>query len=169
MNGQVASKAIIDPRLALYNALVKKGKRMEPIRTIDDSSDFIYAVGEILFFCQCIEHDIKSIYYGMRANMGDDEYEKSKKWTLGQTIDRLERLDNSDDKPFFSAGDYNLLRDLTEIRNYYAHRCYVDWVYEGPEGSGFYKASKRLINDHNRLLKLHQTIESVRIRFHQGS
>ena len=49
----------------------------------------------------------------MGANMGDKECEKSKKWTLGQTIDRLERLDNSDDKPYFSEGDYHLFRNLT--------------------------------------------------------
>ena len=145
---------------------------MEPLRVIENADDFAFGVGWVIFFCQCIEHDIKSIYFGMASDMSDAEFEKAKKWTLGQTIDRLERLDNSGgEEPYFSQGDYELLRKLTEIRNHYAHKCYSDWVYKdrGVQlESAFKRASERLINDHNRLLKLSQTIEDVRIRFHQG-
>ena len=145
---------------------------MEPLRTIDSADDFAFGVGWVIFFCQCIEHDVKSIYFGMVEGMTDAKYEKAQKWTLGQTVDRLERLDNSGEgEPYFSKGDYALLRELTEIRNHYAHKCYSDWVYKErgrPLDSAFAKASGRLINDHNRLLQLSQTIEDVRVRFHQG-
>lgn len=145
---------------------------IEPLRTIENANDFAFGVGWVIFFCQCIEHDVKSIYFGMADDMTNAEYEKAQRWTLGQTIDRLERLDNScQGEAFFSEGDYDLLRELTEIRNYYAHKCYSDWVYKerGRQlDSAFFKASGRLINDHNRLLKLSKTIEDVRIRFHLG-
>jgi len=140
---------------------------MEPIKRIENSDEFIYAVGSVIFFCQCIEHDVKSIYYGMREDMGGDEYEKSQKWTLGMTVERLERLDNSDGRPYFAKEDFDLLRKLTDIRNFYAHKCYVEWVYESDDKT-FRKVANRLVNDHNRLLKLHQIIEQARIRFHSG-
>ena len=63
---------------------------MEPIRYIETQSNFDAAVGRTISFLQCIEHDIKSIFYGMITQMSDKEFEKSKKWTLGQTIGRLE-------------------------------------------------------------------------------
>lgn len=144
---------------------------MENICKINSQNEFDAAVGRTMFFCQCIEHDIKSIYYGMVAELSDKEYEKSQKWTLGQTIDHLERLDNSDGKPYFPQEDYELLRKVTDIRNFYAHRCYVDWVYEEPGRAidrAFKRAAKRLINDHNRLQKLHEVIQSVRIQYHTG-
>ena len=79
----------------------------------------------------------------------------------------LEALDNSDGKPYFTNADYELLRNITNIRNYYAHECYMEFSYEQDEdwNSAFQKSAKRLVNDHNRLAKLYGSVEDARLRF----
>jgi hypothetical protein len=88
--------------------------------------------------------------------------------TLGTVIGMLRNLDFSDDNHWFSDSDYVLLEEIKDIRNYWAHKAYVEYVY-GDENvdSLFDKASRRLINDHNRLEKLHESIESVRLNHYR--
>ena len=123
-------------------------------------------VGETIMYCQCIENDIKWIYAGMLK--GDhrktfDELEKNKT-TLGQVLGKLEKLDNSED-PYLSEEDYALLRKITAIRNHWAHKAYREFMYdEGRDFElAFEKQARRLENDHNRLKKLSDIIEEVRL------
>lgn len=141
---------------------------MSAIREIQNINDFHYCVGKIMYFCQCIEHDIKLVYKGMRKPMNDSEKAQFNAWTLGKTINELEKLDNSDGKPYFSNDDYDLLRTIKDIRNFYAHECYEEFIYESDDfklNKAFSKVSRRLINDHNRLDKLFLIVEKVRLRF----
>ena len=86
---------------------------------------------------------------------------------MGKTINELKNLDNSDGNPFFSIEDYELLRNITKIRNHWAHDAYTAFIYEKDFNSStkFIKQVSRLENDHNRLEKLSNTIEQVRIDF----
>lgn len=68
---------------------------------IDNLHDFHSYVGETIMFCQCIEQDIKFIYAGMLEGDFDGNYEDIEKWTLGRTVKNLQKLDNSDNKPYF--------------------------------------------------------------------
>lgn len=79
----------------------------------------------------------------------------------------MQKLDNSDGHPYFSYGYYELLNSIKDIRNYYAHECYTEFVYEQSKelDKKFTKSIKRLINDHNRLAKLYGLIEKARLRF----
>lgn len=137
------------------------------VRSISNINDYHYCVGRIMLFCQCIEHDIKLVYSGMRKSMTNSEKTQFETWTLGKTINELETLDNSDSKPYFSCGDYELLRTMKDIRNHYAHECYMEFIYEeGDEfNKAFIKSSNRLINDHNRLAKLYGLVEKARLRY----
>ena len=139
----------------------------DSIREINNIGDYHYCVGRIMYFCQCIEHDIKLIYKGMRKSISNKELINMEKWTLGKTLNELESLDNYDGKPYFSAGDYELLNKIKDIRNYYAHECYMEFTYEQDEdwNNAFFKARKRLVNDHNRLAKLYGAVEDTRLRF----
>ncbi len=132
---------------------------------IRDLQDFHYYVGETIMFCQCIERDIKFIYAGMLEGDFDENYEDIEKWTLGKTIKELQKLDNSDNKPYFHKNDYNLLEQITSIRNYWAHEAYTSFVYK--EGYSYYsgleKEADRLENDHNRLSNVHKSVERVRL------
>ncbi len=140
---------------------------IEPIRLIDNISDYHFCVGRVMYFCQCIEHDIKLIYKGMRRSISNKELIAIEKWTFGKTLIELRNLDNSDRKPYFSNADYELLNKIKDIRNHYAHECYTEFTYEQDDDwdVAFSKSSKRLVNDHNRLLKLYHIVENVRLKF----
>jgi hypothetical protein len=130
---------------------------------IKDLQEFHYYVGETIMFCQCIEQDIKFIYAGMLDGDFDKNYEDIQKWTLGTTVLELENLDNCDNDPYLHKEDYALLKRITKIRNYRVHNAYVDFVYEKSNEKAFNKVSKRLENDHNRLEKIHKSVEKVRL------
>lgn len=132
---------------------------------IDNLDDFHYYVGRIIMHCQTIEHDIQLIYAGMKAgNLGDNlDIISKNKMTLGTVLKNLKCVDRSDDKWFFSDGDYDLLKQITNIRNYWAHKAYCNFVYSD-ESDDFVRQARRLENDHNRLEKLSKTIESVRLK-----
>ena len=132
---------------------------------IRDLQDFHYYVGETIMFCQCIERDVKFIYAGMLEGDFDENYDDIEKWTLGKTVKELHKLDNSDNKPYFHKNDYNLLKQIKNIRNYWAHEAYTYFIYEYDfeKSQDFRKQANRLVNDNNRLSKLSDIIEKVRL------
>ena len=75
-------------------------------------------------------------------------------------------MDNSDNKPYFHKNDYNLLEQITSIRNYWAHEAYTYFIYEEDDSAYFEKLKKeanRLENDHNRSDNVHKSVEKVRL------
>lgn len=138
---------------------------METITKIDNENDYFWAVGRVLYFSQCIEHDLKLTYYLLNPNI---DFNNIKKLTLGTTVKKLKEKDSSSKHPFLGTEDYDLLDQITKIRNRYAHECFIEWVYESKDrNKAFTKSANRLVNDHNRLAKLYRVIEKVRIDLEQ--
>lgn len=135
---------------------------METITKINNNDEYFWAVGKVLYFSQCIEHDLKLTYSLLNPNIDFDNIEKL---TLGATVKKLKEKDSSSKHPFLGTEDYDLLDQITKIRNKYAHECFIEWVYESKDriNKAFTKSANRLINDHNRLAKLYRVIEKVRI------
>lgn len=127
--------------------------------------DFHFYVGRTIMHCQTIEHDIKLIYAGMKAGDMDETLDmiEEKKMTLGMVLKNLKELDYSDDNHFFSDSDFELLKDITNIRNHWAHKAYCEFVYSR-DNNDFIRQARRLENDHNRLERLSETIEKVRFK-----
>lgn len=96
---------------------------------MDRLNDFHHYVGELLMYCQRIEHDIKWIYAGMLNGDLTYNFNIIGKHTLGQVLNKLEQLDNSDGKPYFSINEYNLLEKIKDIRNHWVHQSYVNFLY----------------------------------------
>ena len=92
---------------------------------IRDIETFHTYVGRTIMHCQTIEHDIKLIYAGMKAGNMDKTLDiiAEKRMTLGMVLKNLKELDHSDNKPFFSESDYDLLKQITDIRNHWAHKA----------------------------------------------
>lgn len=135
---------------------------METIIKINDEDDYFRAVGRVLYFSQCIEHDLKLTCFLLNPNI---DFNNIEKLTLGATVKKLKEKDSSSKHPFLDTEDYDLLDQITKIRNRYAHECFIEWVYESKNKikKAFNKSANRLINDHNRLAKLYRVIEKVRI------
>ena len=132
---------------------------------INNITEFHESVGKILMECQCIEHDIKLIYAGMLKGDFDENYEIVAEQPLGPVLKKLESLDNSDGNPYLSGQDYELLDDIRDIRNHWAHKAYTMFVYKrGQEyNDAFTRQARRLDNYLNRITKLSGSIERVRL------
>lgn len=132
---------------------------------INNITEFHESVGKILMECQCIEHDIKLIYSGMLNGDFDKNYNVVAEQPLGPVLKKLESLDNSDGNPYLSGQDYELLDNIRDIRNHWAHKAYTMFVYKrGQEyNDAFTRQARRLDNDLNRITKLSGSIERVRL------
>ena len=121
---------------------------------------------EIMEYFQCIEYDLKRIYSGMSADDFDDCMDMLDTSNFGTVLSRLRKLDNSDGDPYLSDADYDLLDDIREIRNYWCHQCYIDFVYiqnDYERENRFQRLARQLDNEHNRVYKLHQKLETFYI------
>ncbi len=130
---------------------------------IECLEDFHEYIGKTLMECQAIEHDIHLIYAGMLAGNMNDNLSRIEKNTLGQVLKLLYRLDHSDNNQFFSNEDYKLLKEITEIRNHWAHKGYCCFMYSD-DNNDFYTQAKQLENDFHQLKSLSATIEKVRFK-----
>lgn len=115
-------------------------------------------------YFQCIEFDLKRIYSGMSSEDFYDEMDMLETSNLGKTIQKLKKLDYSDGNPWLSDKEYEQLDSIRELRNYWCHQCYLDYVYiedEWQRNRKFQKIANRLMNEHNRTYNLHQKLETI--------
>ena len=84
---------------------------------------------------------------------------------LGSVLKKLEELDFSDESPYLSRDDYTLLNGIKEIRNYWVHKGYIDFLYGTVDSyqRNIDKQYGKLSNDVNRLIPLATQLENVRI------
>ena len=60
-----------------------------------------------------------------------------------------------------------MLEQIREIRNYWCHQCYLDYVYISDDYKremAFQKIAKRLSEDENRTWDLHEHLEQLRFK-----
>lgn len=131
--------------------------------------EFHLLLGQTVMYCQIIEWDIKRIYCAMKRGDIVDNFEmlKSERWTLGETLVELQKLDYSDNRPYLSLDDYAYLRKLTGKRNHWCHESYINFVYLGdgfPNSKEYKKECRRLIDDNNTLSDVYHKLEQVRLR-----
>ena len=109
---------------------------------------------------QIIEYYLKWIYSYMRKGNPNKNYKYIKDKTLGNVINLLEKLDYSDNSPWLSKGNYSYLKDMTEIRNYYIHKFFIDYLdaeyhNDHNEHKNLYA---QLIKDKNEIKKMCENI-----------
>lgn len=131
-----------------------------------DYDDFKYYLGETIEFCQTIELDTKWIYAIMKKGDSNDNFDNISDWTLGRTVACLQRLDYQDDDHYLGEKDYELLNKIVEERNYLCHEIYRSFLYikNWKYSNEYRKACSRMMNFHNRLEKLQDVIENVRLK-----
>lgn len=126
---------------------------------------FDETVGILIKKCQCIEHDVKIMYAGMLRGDFNKNLNTVINKPLGPVLKKLEDLDYSDDSPYLSRDDYTLLNEIKDIRNYWVHKGYIDFMYGSVEGyqNRIAKQYQKLAGDCNRLINLAQQLENIRI------
>ena len=126
---------------------------------------FDETIGVLIKKCQCIEHDVKIMYAGMLRGDFDENLNTVINKPLGPVLKKLEGLDYSDDTPYLSREDYSLLNEIKDIRNYWVHKGYIDFMYGTVEGyqNRIAKQYQKLTGDCSRLISLAQQLENIRI------
>lgn len=123
---------------------------------------------ELIMQVQCIEHDLKLIYAGMLEGDFDENLDMVEKVNLGGVIKRVKELDYSDGHPDLTKEDYALLEQIREIRNYWCHQCFIDYIYinnNDERERQFQKIACRLLSeDENRTWALHEKLQQLRIK-----
>ena len=130
---------------------------------INNLNDFNRNLGEIMMYSQFIEHDIKEIYASILGGPKEQNYENIKMMTLGEAILNMQELDIRRKMGLFSIDEYLDLKQITKIRNYWAHSAYNDFAYNDDET--YYKLTcKRLEKDIAKLSYIQNYIEEKKVK-----
>ena len=102
------------------------------------------------------------------VHLGDfsDNYESIEKSNLGKIIAELKKIGNESDDLNLTEEDYRLLDEIREIRNYWCHQCYLDYIYiqdAQERETKFQEIAEKLHFDEPRTWKLSQKIEKIRL------
>ena len=125
---------------------------------MDDFDKYKYLLGETIILYQLMENDLKLIYAGMLEGNFYKNIEKVRSTYkgLGQIVQALEELDNSDSAPYFNRDTYMLLNKLARQRNYYCHQCSVEFCY-----NPFFRDSIEFKDSLEGLIRTNENIKSV--------
>ncbi len=121
---------------------------------------------ELIQQVQCVEYNLKVIYAAMRKGNFNANLQSLSKANLGKIARELENLDYSDDCPELSEDDYDTIDEIRNIRNYWCHQCFLDFVYiqdNWQREQEFQRIAERLHYDENRTYALMQKTEKMRI------
>lgn len=121
---------------------------------------------ELIQQVQCIENDLRVIYAAMCKGNFKSNLQSLNKANLGKIARELEELDYSDDFPELSQDDYEIIDEIRNIRNYWCHQCYLDFVYiqdDLQREQTFQNIAQRLHYDENRTYALFKKTEEMRI------
>lgn len=131
--------------------------------------NFHILVGKTILECQRVEHDVKILYATMLDGNYYDNIGLVKDKALGPVLIDLEKLDNSDKNPFLSEKDYNLLKDIKNIRNWLVHKSYIDFMYDTGEtwNTNLDKCYGMLLNFNRRIRTLGDQLENFRINLYK--
>ena len=120
---------------------------------------------ELIMQVQLIENDLRLIYAAMKSGDFDDNLDYLDKANLGKIIKELKELDHNNGAPDLTDKDYELLNEIREIRNYWCHQCYLDYVYipdDHKRENKFQERANRLHYHEYRTWDLHERMEKLR-------
>ena len=131
-----------------------------------DRDKFKLIHSELIQQVQCVETNLRIIYAAMLKGNFNNNLKSVKKMNLGKIARELEELDNSDDMPEFSGEEYDTINEIREIRNYWCHQCYLDFIYienDFEREKVFQDIAERLHYDEFRTYDLFEKTEKMRL------
>ena len=122
-------------------------------------NNFHCLVGETIMFCQLIEHDLKLIFAFMLKGNFEKNLEEIERDTFGVMVQKLEKLDYSDNKPFISKSDYKFLKQMSKKRNHWCHNTYAEFGYVENflDSQEFRSEFERLENENQQFRSVQKT------------
>ncbi len=139
----------------------KNGKYIEMNR---DMFKLIHS--ELIQQVQIIEHNLKIIYATINNGDFGENYEHISKTNLGKIIKELKRLETEGLNTQLSEEDYKVIDEIREIRNYWCHQCYIDYIYESNDKKReklFQLVAEKLHYDEQHTYQLSKKMENLRM------
>ena len=130
-----------------------------------DRKTFKLIHSELIQQVQCIESNLKIMYAAMLKGNFKNNLMSVEKMNFGKIARELERLDNSDEMPEFNEDEYNTIDEIREIRNYWCHQCYLDFIYienDYEREKAFQNVAEKLHYDEFRTYDLFKKTEEMR-------
>ena len=130
-------------------------------------NEFKIKHSDLIQCIQCIEYDLKRIYAGM---IDQDFYEvmnQLENKNLGEVLELLKALDNSDGKPYFLESEYKRFDEVRRLRNYWCHKCFLKFVFTHDakeKNEEFQRLTRQLENDYNRIYKLSEELDKTYLK-----
>ncbi len=121
---------------------------------------------ELIMSMQYIEQDLKIVYATLKDGKFDDNYAVLREAPLGKILKEFRELDKEKGFAKIKESEYQVLEEIREIRNYWAHQCYLDFHYiedENEHYMAFKKVFEQLRYDEKRVFELQQRMERLRI------
>lgn len=132
---------------------------------MDEMELFKVVHSELLMSMQYLEQDLKIIFATLKDGRFDDNYEILAEAPLGKVLKEFQKLDKEKGFAKIKPQDYELLEEIREIRNYWAHQCYLDFHYIEDlqvKYNAFQSVKNRLHYDEQRVYDLQQRMEKLR-------
>lgn len=132
-------------------------------------NNFHFLVGETVMFCQLIENDLKLIFASMLKGKFEENLIEIEKDTFGLMIQKLEKLDYSDNKPLISKSDYRFLKQMSKKRNHWCHNTYVEFGYVTNYlySNEFNREFQKLEIENQQFKSLQKTLQQIRFEAYQ--
>ena len=130
-----------------------------------DMETFKMIHSELIMWMQYVEQDLRIIYATLMPGNYSDNYDVVGKASLGRLVKELQAMDEEVGYSKFKPADYETLKQIKDIRNYWCHQCFLDFHYiENPveHERKFQELATRIHYDENRVYDLYQKIEKLR-------
>ena len=130
------------------------------------NDEFKLLHSELIMHVQCIENDLRIIYAAMKPGDFDSNKDELERASLGRIRIQLKRLDYSDGRPDLSEEDYRSIDRIREVRNYWCHQCFLDYLYLAnayEREAKFAQIANRLRHDASVTGTLQKKIERIRL------
>ena len=121
---------------------------------------------ELILEVQTIEYNLKLIYSKIQPGDFCDNFESIERLNLGRIIVDLKKISSEAEYLNLTEEDYRLLDEIREIRNYWCHQCYIDYVYiqnADERDTKFQEIAEKLHFDEPRTWNLSKKLEDIRL------
>ena len=132
---------------------------------MDEMENFKCVHSELLMWMQYIEQDLKIIYATIKDGKFEDNYLVLKEAPLGRILKEFKELDAEKGFAKIKPEEYEVLEEIRERRNYWAHQCYLDFHYienELEKRKAFDELKKQLSQDEDKIFELQRRIQKLR-------
>lgn len=132
------------------------------------TDEFRIAHSKIIEEFQWLEWTLKNMYAKLIEGHYPECFDEVSEKPLGELIKKLKDVEKINKTHYLTSKDYNNLKKVKDMRNYWCHNCYVEGIFikRQPNGRIVSKSSgllERVKNDYEIVRELAKKLVEIRI------